>query len=85
MTTTIGNYPETGLGSSKGTGSLHELPFVLDTGATTTDLWPKFADVAQASTAAAETGRWGAGNGGSEIAHLELKKRPRLIWRFGGS
>jgi predicted aspartyl protease len=62
----------------------HELPFVLDTGATTTDLWPKFAGVAgnlirKSGTRESHTV---TGMGGSR--KFDATSIPKVILRLGG-
>ena len=62
----------------------HKLPFVLDTGATTTDLWPKFAGVAgdlirKSGTRGSQTI---TGMGGSQ--KFDATSIPRVILRLGG-
>jgi hypothetical protein len=62
----------------------HELPFVLDTGATTTDLWPKFARVAgnlirKSGTRESHTV---TGMGGSR--KFDATSIPKVILRLGG-
>jgi tetratricopeptide (TPR) repeat protein len=62
----------------------HALPFVLDTGATTTDLWPKFAGVAgnlirKSGTRESHTV---TGMGGSQ--EFDATSIPKVILRLGG-
>jgi hypothetical protein len=62
----------------------HALPFVLDTGATTTDLWPKFAGVARdlirkSGTPGSQTV---TGMGGSQ--KFDATSIPKVILRLGG-
>jgi gag-polyprotein putative aspartyl protease len=62
----------------------HELPFVLDTGATTTDLWPKFAGVAgdlirKSGTRESQTV---TGMGGSQ--KFDATSIPKVVLRLGG-
>jgi predicted aspartyl protease len=62
----------------------HELPFLLDTGATTTDLWPKFAVVAaklirKSGTRESHTV---TGVGGSQ--NFDAISVPKVVLRLGG-
>jgi predicted aspartyl protease len=62
----------------------HELPFVLDTGATTTDLWPKFAEVAKdlIRKSGSHDSHTVTGVGGSQ--KFEATSIPRVILQLGG-
>jgi hypothetical protein len=62
----------------------HELPFVLDTGATTTDLWPKFADVAKdlIRKSGSRESHTVTGVGGSQ--KFEATSIPKVILQLGG-
>jgi hypothetical protein len=62
----------------------HELPFVLDTGATTTDLWPKFAGVAGdliRKTGARESHKVTGLGGSQKFYAISI---PKVILRLGG-
>src|ERR1700730_186322 len=62
----------------------HELSFVLDTGATTTDLWPKFADVASELIRKSGTreSHTVTGVGGSQ--KFDSVSIPKVVLRLGG-
>jgi predicted aspartyl protease len=62
----------------------HELPFVLDTGATTTDLWPKFAEVAKVliGKSGSHESHTVTGVGGSQ--KFEATSIPKVILQLGG-
>jgi hypothetical protein len=62
----------------------YALPFVLDTGAETTDLWPKFADVARDLIRKSGTHKLHTvtGTGGSQ--KFEVTSVPRVILELGG-
>jgi hypothetical protein len=62
----------------------HQLPFVLDTGAVTTDLWPKFAGVAGEliRKSGSHEARTVTGMGGEQT--FEAISIPKVILRVGG-
>jgi hypothetical protein len=62
----------------------HQLPFVLDTGAVTTDLWPKFAGVAGEliRKSGSHEARAVTGMGGEQT--FEAISIPKVILRVGG-
>jgi len=62
----------------------HQLPFVLDTGAVTTDLWPKFASVASEliRKSGSHEARAVTGMGGEQT--FEAISIPKVILRVGG-
>jgi predicted aspartyl protease len=62
----------------------HELPFVLDTGATTTDLWPKFAGVAGHLIRKSGTRESHTVTGMAGSQKFDGTSIPKVILRLGG-